>query len=236
MLKKFLNGLCSPIRAVVAAELDLREEAASKNIQMEIQKRALRSTVDYIEAHMANCQSVASRYKLLSFALAQAKLSGLFCEFGVFAGDSINYIARQTHERIYGFDSFKGLPEPWGAGFPLGHFALGRPPKVRSNVQLITGWFYETLPTFVREHRENVSFLHIDCDLYSSTKAVFAQMGSRILPGTVIVFDEYFNYPGWEQGEFKAFQEFIEASSYGYDYLAYSRHDEQVAVIIRPRS
>ena len=31
---------------------------------------------------------------------------------------------------------------------------------------------------------------------------------SRIIAGTVIVFDEYWNYPGWRQHEHLAFEEF----------------------------
>lgn len=48
----------------------------------------------------------------------------------------------------------------------------------------------------------------------------------------MIVFDEYFNFPGWENDEFKAFKEFIEESQLKYTYLTYNRLDEQVAVKI----
>jgi hypothetical protein len=51
----------------------------------------------------------------------------------------------------------------------------------------------------------------------------------------VIVFDEYFNYPGWREGEFKAFQEFIARESLGFEYLNYNRKAEQVSVKITGR-
>jgi len=38
---------------------------------------------------------------------------------------------------------------------------------------------------------------------YSSTKTVFDTLADRIVPGTVIVFDEFFNYPGSKRGESK---------------------------------
>ena len=57
-------------------------------------------------------------------------------------------------------------------------------------------------------------------------------LADRIVPGTIIVFDEYFNYPGWRDGEFKAFKEFIGVSSRAYEYLACNCHHEQVAVRI----
>jgi hypothetical protein len=93
---------------------------------------------------------------------------------------------------------------------------------VEPNVKLIKGWFNETLPGFVANLNECVAFLHIDCDLYSSTKTVFEYLGDKIKPGTIIVFDEYFNYPGWQRGEFKAFQEFIQERNLKYEYIGYT--------------
>jgi hypothetical protein len=52
----------------------------------------------------------------------------------------------------------------------------------------------------------------------------------RLQPGTLIVFDEYFNYPNWERHEFKAWQEFVARHKITYEYLAFAR--QQVAVRI----
>src|SRR3712207_9470534 len=57
--------------------------------------------------------------------------------------------------------------------------------------------------------KQPVAFLHADCDLYSSTKCILGNLGNRLVSGSIIVFDEYFNYPGWEQHEFRAFSEFV---------------------------
>jgi hypothetical protein len=62
--------------------------------------------------------------------------------------------------------------------------------------------------------------------------AVFSELRPRIGPGTVIVFDEYFNYPGWRQHEYKAFQEFIAESGLTYRYLGFAAEKGHVAVII----
>lgn len=78
--------------------------------------------------------------------------------------------------------------------------------------------------------------LHIDCDLYSSTRTVLRLLKDRIKPGCVIVFDEYFNYPGWEDKEFKAFREFISETRLAYEYVGYNRLYESVAVIIKGES
>jgi hypothetical protein len=137
---------------------------------------------------------------------------------------------------IFGFDSFEGLPEDWRGPFSSGVFSRGgQLPVVPANVHLVKGWFDEVLPGFAAAHLGPAALLHVDCDLYSSTKCIFRELGDRIHPGTVIVFDEYFDYPGWEEHEHRAFAEFVAASGLGYRYIAYNRLHEQVAVVITER-
>ena len=206
----------------------------AKSIYVARQQRALASTVEYIEKNMPLVESVKSRPKLLTKAFGRADTSGdrLICEFGVFKGVSINHIAKLTGKIVFGFDSFEGLPEKWGDGWKKGEFAVARLPKVRSNVTLIKGWFNESLPPFLKQNRGSVGFLHVDCDLYSSTKTIFELLEPRLGRGTVIVFDEYFNYPQWEGGEFKAFQEFLSKTRFSCEFIGYHRNGEQVAVIL----
>jgi hypothetical protein len=190
--------------------------------------------VGYIQDKMRDVDSVDSAFQLLTQSIEKAKLDRdvLVCEFGVFSGRTINHIAKQVNSSVYGFDSFEGLPERWRDGFDKGRFRVFDLPKVQSNVILVKGWFDKTIPEFLKEHPQPIGFLHIDCDLYSSTKTIFELCKNRIISGTVIVFDEYFNYPGWENGEYKAFQEFINENSLCYKYLGYNRFHEQVAVMI----
>jgi hypothetical protein len=236
MLTKLKEKLSSKLRAIVCEEvgnqLSLNEKFACRNIELELQYRALRSTADYVEKHMADVRRFSSKFDLLSFALSQVKLSGLFCEFGVYTGGTINHIAKHTQSQVFGFDSFEGLPERW-QGQEAGRFAVPKLPEVLSNVQLVKGWFNESLPPFVKEHTEPAAFLHIDCDLYSSTRLVFEQLGRQIVPGTIMVFDEYFNYSDWQNGEYKAFQEMIKKSALHYEYIGYNQFEEQVAVRIQ---
>ena len=67
----------------------------------------------------------------------------------------------------YGFDSFEGLPEAWTLGAKAGAFSIGgNLPPVRGNVRLTKGFFEQTLPDFVAQHRgETIALLHVDCDL-----------------------------------------------------------------------
>jgi hypothetical protein len=69
-------------------------------------------------------------------------------------------------------------------------------------------------------------------NLYNSTKLIFKILDDKIKKDTIIVFDEFFNYPGWRDGEYKAFKEFIVTNNINYEYIGYCRYHEQVAVKI----
>ena len=105
-------------------------------------------------------------------------------------------------------------------------------PEVNTNVELIKGWFDKTLPDFLEKHHEKCAFIHIDCDLYSSVKQVFDQLGNRITCGTVIEFDDFFEHPNWKNGESKAFFEYVEKNNLKYEYLEYSNVGGQCAIKI----
>lgn len=205
-----------------------------QNIERKLQDMALEETARYVREQMPGVRSFANDFELLRQAWQQVSSSaeGLICEFGVWRGTTINFIASLTPRPVYGFDSFEGLPEWWRDGFDKGRFRLPRLPKVRRNVRLIEGWFNESLPPFLAAHPDPAIFVHIDCDLYSSTKTVLDLFRDRIRSGTVIVFDEFFNYAGWQQGEYKAFNEMIAATSRRFEWLGYCRYHEQVAVRI----
>jgi hypothetical protein len=49
------------------------------------------------------------------------------------------------------------------------------------------------------------------------------------------VFDEYFNYPGWQQHEVRAFAEYCRANAVTYQYIGLVPHHQQVAVRITGR-
>ena len=206
----------------------------TNDLSLELDRRALCSSAEFIEKHMQKATALKSNLEVIDFALNKIQHEGMYCEFGVYQGNTLNYTARKIKSTIYGFDSFKGLPEFWRDGFPAGRFGIDTDnlPRCEKNVELIVGWFEETLPSFVIKHPGPVAFLHIDCDLYSSTRTIFEKIGPRIRRGSVLVFDEYFNYPGWPDHEHKAFNEFIHDTGHKFEFLCYNRFHEQVAVQI----
>lgn len=195
------------------------------NVLDEVLVRAVRSAADYVETHMPMALSFRTRELLWDFALSKRMpKEGLIAEFGVFEGYSINHIASKCNQTIYGFDSFEGLQEDWaGCPRPKGSFNLnGKVPAVLENVVLIKGWFDKTLPEFLAKNEQPLTYLHLDADTYTATKTVLELISHRIVRGTVIVFDEYFGYPGWKEGEYKAWQELVTKNKIEYEYLCFS--------------
>jgi hypothetical protein len=193
--------------------------------------RALKTSVDYIEAKMPDAMGFKTQKELIGYALTEMTSDGHILEFGVFKGGTARFIAKRIGQRqLHGFDSFEGLPERW-SGFDLGKGAFtleGKLPSVPDNVVLHKGWFNATLPNWVRINPGPIAFMHIDCDIYSSTVDILYNLASQIRPGTVILFDEYFNYPNWENHEYKAWKEFAENNGVSYTYLGFAR--QQVAL------
>jgi len=124
--------------------------------------------------------------------------------------------ARTTRNRrsragqdVYGFDSFRGLPEDWRLGYDAAAFAVDEVPDV-PGAQIVQGMFADVLPGFLSEHPGAVAFVHVDSDLYSSAMTVLVHVGPRLVEGSVVLFDEYYNYPDWHRHEHRALLEYAE--------------------------
>ena len=173
---------------------------------------------------------------VLRKALAAAPGSGLTLECGVYFGRSLGLIAAASPGEVHGFDSFQGLPEAWKANEPAGAYSTaGRLPAVPGNVRLHAGWFEDTLPPFFRDHPGPIRLLHIDCDLYSSTRSVLGAAAERLVPGSILLFDDLLGYPGYERHEFLAFREFAAHHRLGWEVVAACLLGREVAIRITSR-
>ena len=213
---------------------DIHDEADRRQFHPKkvLLEAAQREAAVYAQEHMPDALIFERREEILDLALQRMPQEGLILEFGVSDGDSIRYLASHTNRTIHGFDSFEGLPEDWsGRHEAKGHYSTnGKLPSVSNNVVLHKGWFDATLPNFLTDQLAPVAMVHIDCDLYLSTRVVLDLLRPRIRRGTIIVFDEYFNFIGWREHEFRAFMEFVQKSNIKYHYIAWSH--QQVVVVI----
>jgi predicted O-methyltransferase YrrM len=201
-------------------------------LRNELQRRATLAAADFVTTQMPDALYCGGKFDLLTYAIKKAP-PGLALEFGVFKGTTINHLARQAPDRhFFGFDSFAGLPDHWtGSRYSAVNFdRQGRKPKVVANVSLIEGWFDKTLPDFLAREPGQIGFIHVDCDIYSSTRTVLELTLRRLASGGVIVFDEFFNYKGYELHEYKAF--FEAAQQFGLEYRFIGYAGQQVAVAI----
>jgi predicted O-methyltransferase YrrM len=221
-------GIAKPF--TLASDRALRR--ADVSLRRELERRATSEAADIVAAEMPDALYCTDRFVNLEYALS-FRPPGLILEFGVAKGATLTHIAELCpNERVYGFDSFRGLPEHWsGNRFSHRNFTQhGVLPTVPANAELIAGWFNETLPGFLATHNEPVGFLHVDCDIYSSTQYVLDTLKDRLPPKAVIVFDEFFNYPGYRQHEYKAFFEFIEATRRTYRFVSFAGNQASVVL------
>jgi hypothetical protein len=157
-----------------------------------------------------------SRSPVLSHILA-LQPSGVAIEFGVGAGDSARLIAKQMS--LVGFDSAEGLPEDWRPRYPRGSLAFPMPDI--DNATMVEGWFENTLPQFDFAAQGFIGLVHFDADLYSSTAIALKCIGPYLRSGCYVVFDEFWDYPGAEDHEQRAWREFTERTAVDWTVVGY---------------
>lgn len=212
----------------------------ARNLHNILWERAVQQSADFVEPYLPNVLVFDVKPDMWSYVANKQKekfTEGICLEFGVAGGTSINWLStRMSKFKFFGFDSFIGLKEDW-----IGHHAVkgtysqqGRLPKVNKNVNLISGWFDQTLPVFLDKNKseiEKVTLLHIDCDTYEATSAVFDLLHQLLKPGLFILFDELIGYPNWINGEYKALTEAAEKYGFKYEFRAFSPEQALVEIV-----
>ena len=141
----------------------------------------------------------------LSQIEATLSVEGDVAECGVYRGENTyhyaNYLtSMNSNKRLFGLDSFEGLPRETIENADLTRFddvELVNVKKTLSgfkNTTLVPGYFRDTLAGLC----ENLfSCVIIDCDIYESYKTCLNFFYPRLSRGSIIVFDEYYSkkYP-----------------------------------------
>lgn len=229
--RRYEASLENAVDRVVSAVQEA-EHRSRRDLGAAADREAVASSARFAQEQMPTTPVFHHPQATLEHALELAPTAGMALEFGVHTGHTLEIISKAREGNlVFGFDSFRGLPQDWRTHFPAGTFHLDTVPDV-PGARLVAGWFEETLPKFLAEYGEPVDFVHVDSDLYSSARTVLEHVGPRLHAGSVLVFDEYFNYPGWQRHEHKAWLEFVAASGVGFRYEAYTANNEQVVVRI----
>jgi hypothetical protein len=106
----------------------------------------------------------------------------------------------------------------------------GRLPKVRSNVALVRGWFADSGPRWKASNpaSDTPLLVHVDCDTYAATVDVLELCSDYVEHGVVFHFDDYFGFPNWRTGGFKALKEISEKRRWRLTYLSYGTKEAAV--------
>jgi hypothetical protein len=196
-------------------------------MEKSIERSAIYAMENFSSAIIFNSREEIYKYCLTKHSKSE-NVKKLILEFGVCNGESINYFAKLDKESvIYGFDSFEGLQENWYAGTALKNSMSteGKLPKVKNNVTLIKGWYEDSLPGFITQlGNKKIDVLHLDSDTYTPTAFVLNSLVNNLRPGSIVIFDEFFGYPNWENFEFKAWNEFNGVYKMNTKCIAFSKN------------
>ena len=180
----------------------------------------LRDWIDLEPIYVGKKTSADYTQSIQKHLLESAKhitINGHRCEFGVREGRSLKWLIDQYPQQvIHAFDSWQGLPEDWNHGTGKVADMSCDPPIVPEHIQLHKGWFKDTLTNWKHNNTGPIAFLHMDADIYSSTKEVLTALDEQIVTGTVITFDEFCNFrlsgkmSKWQEHEFLALIEWLD--------------------------
>jgi hypothetical protein len=140
-------------------------------------------------AHMLACYSPASLKKVVGFDLFDKKM----IDYLPFERAEVERMMTQHMDRDTDYFSF--LTE------------IARRKGLDRHCELVKGDVCETLPAYLEAHRGmRISLLHLDVDIYKPTLEILRAAYDLVVPGGLIVFDEY-AYEGF--GESDAVDEFL---------------------------
>jgi len=169
-----------------------------------------------------------------SLEFSESNNGGLFLEFGVHSGKSINLFAnhlKKINKKIHGFDSFQGQPNDWpGYIRKKGFQKINKKDvdKLNSNVEIIEGLVEETLDSFLEKYnKEKILFVHMDLDYYPSTKFVLEKIKPFLSNNAIILFHALHNYSGWKNGVIKAINETFDKNDF--EFIAFSSTIQGIA-------
>lgn len=156
-------------------------------------------------------------------------IEGDILEFGVYKGASLvrllsfrNLLEKESKRKVFGFDIFGKFPDSLalesdkqfvhnfenagGYGISKSDLEMLLNKKGFDNYALVQGNILNTIPEFVaNKTSEKIALLHIDVDVYEPTKVILENLWDKVVPGGVLILDDY----GIVEGETKAVDEFF---------------------------
>lgn len=187
---------------------------------------------DYENGYFLTCKvqrisKLITHYELFKRIV---EVPGAIVECGVFKGASFCHFAQLrallscTHSKtLVGFDTFGDFPETkFDPDIPFReHFVQDAGSKsiskerllshlehkeCQGNVKLVAGDICQTVPKFCEENPQfRISLLNLDVDIYEPSKVILEHLYPRLVPGGVLLLDDYGVFPG----ETKAIEDYF---------------------------
>lgn len=145
--------------------------------------------------------------------LASSAPKGPIVEVGVYKGGSaqrLYEVCEAQQRQLHLFDTFKGMPV-YSQGvdhFPIGSFNVNN--DTPAQLQLLMpkallhiGFYPATHPRDLKD----IAFIHCDCDQYLSYKSVIVHLWPLVVPGGMMLFDDYPYLAGAKLAVHEAFKE-----------------------------
>ena len=224
-MKKKIKSLLRRISRVIYLMIPI-EYKSKLTLQTKINDNLVEETFDNFKEHFKKSLIFDDTSEVREYAIKTAvsndKNNEFYnLEFGVYQGTSANYFSKYV-KKLYAFDSFQGLKEDWlGTNQRKGSVDLNKKvPKLNSNVEPIVGWVENTLEDFLEKHNPKINFVHLDMDTYSPTKFTLERIKPFLVKDAIILFDELYNYVGWQHGEYKALKEVFKDDEFEYKAFA----------------
>ena len=194
----------------------------------------------YLTCKPNRLAKVLAHYELYKMSLG---LPGHIVECGVFKGVSFVRWAmfRELYEnawarKLIGFDTFGAFPE---AGYEpdkakleawldkAGNQSISRAQLqdvlarkgITTGVELVEGDVRETIPAYLESNPGlRISLLNLDTDIYEPAKVILELLYPRIVPGGILILDDYAVFPG----ENKAVEEYFAGQNVKLEKLPFS--------------
>ena len=192
-------------------------------VRYELFKKSLIVPGDIVECGVFKGVGALYWLKLLGiFAPASLKKVIGFDTFTHFAESSLDY-ERISTKKFMNEANFSGM----NSDEILSHVSrLGMEDKL----ELVVGNICETGEEYVRRNPGfRISLLHLDLDTYDGTKSALKAFYNRVVPGGIIIFDEYASH---EWGESDAIDEFFHGHEFAIKSVEFST--KPTAYIVKP--
>ncbi len=136
--------------------------------------------------------------------------------------------------KIIGFDSWDGLSEDWTGmtkGRDKGSQLIEKPKPPDFCIYKKGNTSTELKKFLTKQSKKSINMVHFNLDTYTPTKSCLDLLKPFLNKGTILIFDDFYGYPGWSMHENKAFEKFIIKSQIKYKFICFGKFECALEII-----